>query len=126
MSIFDKSFLKDITNKIKQINSWNEYDAYLKTDIQQILNAQLLSHIVDYDSGENKTCFLLYKYEDKYIFLHIFTGTCSNCIFLSYNEMIENALEKSYVSTNLEEIEHYYFNCLSKECDNYLSKNLYL
>jgi len=115
MSIFDKSFIQSITNdNIPEFTHFQQYDTYLKTNVQKILSATLLSHIFE-GSGSDVHAYLLYKYEDKYIFISIWEGTCSGCKFgdITYNSIIETALEKCYVSTNLEDIEKYYLQCLS-------------
>lgn len=52
-------------------------------------------------------------------------GTCSGCFRDSYNDNIMNSLEKSYVSTNIEEIEKYYLKHLSYNCDFQWNKNIY-
>ncbi len=57
MSILDKDFLQNITNEVKKINSFTDYKKYLKSDVQKILNAELLSHIVDYNSNEDLLVF---------------------------------------------------------------------
>lgn len=127
MTILDKTFLENITNDIQDIYTFDQYKQFLKTDIQNILRAELISHIFAYNSNEDKACFLLYKYEDKYIFIHIFTGTCSECFDSNnyYKTHILNAIRSSYVSTSKEEIEHYYLKCLSNDCDYVQANNIY-
>ena len=103
-----KKIISSITNTIPQINTYREYERYLKHDVKTILHANLLSHVIDYNSNEDMCVFLLYQYEDKYIVVDIFIGTCENCIGTNFNEIIINAIEKAYVSTNFGEIKQYY------------------
>jgi hypothetical protein len=129
MSILDKRFLENITNEIGKINTYDKYREYLKTDIQHILRAELLSHIFGEDSEADSACFLLFKYEDKYIFIHIFVGTCSACGCFNHNcdykPHILDAIQSSYVSTSKEDIEQYYFKCLAKDNCNKTGQNIY-
>jgi hypothetical protein len=125
MSILDRSFLKSITNPIPAISDYRLFSNFYRRKIKHLLNAELLSHIVDENYYADFTCFLLYKYEDKYILIHMFVGTCSECLTLSYNNIILNAIERAFVSTSIEDIEKYYLNKLSNESTFKKNKNIY-
>lgn len=121
MSVLNREFLKFIARPLeKPLTTFRDYDAYLRSSrIHRLLDAELLSHIVDYDSNEDASCFLMYKYEDKYILIHIFVGTCSGCGAGrgSFEDVILVALDKAYVSTHLQEVEAYYLRKLSSDCN---------
>lgn len=138
MSILDKSFLNELINYPPKLNTHDEYVQYLQTNLKYLLNptkTQLLSHIIDYNNNCDITTFLFYKYEDKYIFIEIKTGTCSGCfdelrdkntenLIDTYDSIINNALNKCYITTNLQEIEQYFKSKLDSESD--YRHNIYL
>lgn len=116
MSVLDKSFLKNILNPVKEIDTYDEYENYLNTEITQILNAKLLYHSVGPDNDCDRECFLVYKYEDKYIVINIFMGTCSACNSqMSYRDTILDAVERCYVSTNFGDVKRYYMDILGND-----------
>jgi Fe-S cluster biogenesis protein NfuA len=128
MSILNKKFIETISNKPNNITYFSEYEQYLKYGVKKLLDAELLSHIFE-GGGSDLSAFLLYKYEDKYIFIEICMGTCSGCKRSSdtYNSIIDGSLEKCYISTNLEEIENYYLTRLCNlEYDTEINKRDYL
>lgn len=132
MSIIDKKFLKLIVNTIPDLYSFEHYDKYLSsTAIQSILlpiHTTLLSHIVDSNNNDDNACFLLYKYDDKFILIHIFNGTCSGCFnnsISNYRDVIIRAIDKAYITTNKNEMEQYYLKCLSSDCDFISAQNIY-
>lgn len=57
--------------------------------------------------------FLFYQYENYYILIEIFQGTCSECIINTkkkhnYSNIIRKKIDRAYVSTNFEEITEYF------------------
>lgn len=112
MSILDKRFLKDITNHVPEMTEFREYYAYLESpDIERVLNATVLCHDVEYDTNEDLACLVMFLYEEKYIVLHIFMATSSECGYNgheSYRNIVLDALDKAYVTTNREEAIQYY------------------
>lgn len=129
MSILYRNFIKQITTVVPTINNYDEYENYLKTGVQKLLQAELLSHIFE-GGGCDITTYLMYKYEDKYILIDIWMGSCEACNGGShvYNSIIEKSLETCYVTTNLEDIENYYLkclNCLESDWKNGKKEHLY-
>lgn len=126
-TILDKQFLKNITNLPTVLNTHDEYMKYLKSDVAQLLDATLLSHIVE-NGGSDKSAFLLYRYEDKYIFIAIQMGTCSGCLNCkdTYDNLVIDALDKCYITTDLQSVEKYYMSQLAYDSEIRLDvKNLY-
>lgn len=111
MSILNRQFIENIRNTIPVLETYDEYFNYLLN--ANLLNTELLSRVNEWNCDEDKECFMLYKYEDKYILIHIFIGTCSMCFHLPFNTVIDNAIERAYVSTNIEDIKNYYNKYLS-------------
>lgn len=81
------------------------------------------------------TTFLFSKYEDKYIFIEIKIGTYSGCfnelrdkntenLIDTYNSIINNALDKCYITTNLQEVEQYFKSSVDSKLD--YRNNIYL
>lgn len=124
MSILNKSVIEQIVNLPRDLSNFYEYSHYLWHDVKTLLFAELLSHIY-----RNETAFMLYKYEDKYIFIEIFIGTCSGCKQDSdktYNQIIEEALEKCYITTNLDEVENYYLKKMKSMCYSNITEKAHL
>ena len=110
MSILDKSIIKTIINKPKDVfNNYDEFDNYLNNNVQKLLNAELLSHLF-IGSGSDIYCFLMFKYNDIYILLCIWEGSCDGCILSKtpYNSILDEAIDTCYITSSLDDIETYY------------------
>lgn len=110
-TILDKSFLDAITNPPPELRNHSDFVRYIHRDIGGLLRAELLSHIIDVSSWGEDSTFLLYRYRDKYIFIEIKVGTCSDCLYREnhkYNEYIMDCLSSCYITTSKEDIESYY------------------
>jgi hypothetical protein len=66
MSVLDRNFLQDLTTLPPTLTNHSDYMTYLQTDVKGILDAELLSHIIE--GGGSDTTTFLYRYEDKYIY----------------------------------------------------------
>ncbi len=108
-TILDKSFIYTILNEIPIMQSYDTYDEYLRTSAINMLNATLLSYIIE-GGGSNQTVFLLYKFEEKYILIEICEGACSGCKSpnLMYNEIISHAIQNCYITLCRKDAEIYY------------------
>jgi len=110
----DKTFIKNILNDVRHIQSIPEYYTYLRSGITEIINAELLSHIIDYNVMSKVSCFLLYKYNQYYIFLEIPKHITTNFV-----STIEDAIEHAYVTTSRWQIENHYRDQLSYESQHW-------
>ncbi len=114
MTILDKQFLNELINFPPKLETHNKYVQYLEQDIQHLFKepVELLIYVIDENSNCDISTFLLCKYQDMYIFIEIKNGTCSGCFNsnikeIGYEVLISQAIEQSYITTNVEDIKKY-------------------
>lgn len=111
MSILDKKFIYNLINQPPIFSNYDEYSEYLWNDFKYILNnCIMLVHSCGYNYDAYMTAFVLYKYDDKYILIEVFLGTCSGWFDDNkvYNDYINDAIDKCYITTNLDDMKQYF------------------
>lgn len=113
MSILDKKFIYDLINQPPHFSNYDEYSEYLWNNFKCILNnCVMLLHSCGYNRDLDMSAFVLYKYDDKYILIEVFVGTCEGCFKeedgLVFNDYINGAIDKCYITTNLDDMKQYF------------------
>lgn len=118
MSILNKSFITDLI-VLPNLTNYDELQFFMHDDIKvqsMFPLGKLLVNTCE-NSGSDTFHAILFKYENKYVFLDIMEGTCDRC-FGNYTTnaihiMLTRAVSQVYITTNQEEVLTYVLKKLS-------------
>jgi hypothetical protein len=122
MSIIDKTFL----NELLTLPSLSNYDELVKfmDDNDKVQNMFPLANLLinkNLGNGSDTCHYILFIYQDKYIFIEIYEGTCDMCINRHYNmvdTMIRESIDKAYISTDINGMFEYVYKKMNNNDDD--------